>query len=400
MVPVPTAKVWTSLARSAFLGAAVAVAPGCAWVDSIRNPNAGRPVFGTETAANEPVPDGRNSTGDAYADHFRRPEKRAEAGPTEALVADARPDGRPSAAKPADGQPQVALRAPVTLPASTGDGPWRTQADKVEEPAPGALTADARPPAVNGPAAAPAPAEPAGAIDNVLGESRRALDALASYQVAMTHQERVGDRLNPPENVVLSIRRAPRAVRLEWKEGEHQGREVIYAADAFNGQMHVHMGDSKLPLPRISMPPDSPLATKNSRHPITEAGFDTIVANMEAGLRKQRTGDVSAGKVRYEGREQPDGYDKACDKVVRETPSNEVWVVYLDPDTKLPALVQATAGNGDLLERYVFRNPVPNPADLASADAFNPDARWGAPKGLLGRLARTNAPADDATRSQ
>ena len=55
----------------------------------------------------------------------------------------------------------------------------------------------------------------------------------------------------------------------------------------------------------------------------------------------------------------------------------------------MPAMAVAfRAGDGELIERYIYRNLRPNPAELASADAFDPDKRWGEPKGLLSRLAR------------
>ena len=58
--------------------------------------------------------------------------------------------------------------------------------------------------------------------------ARARLDALSSYQVELNRQERVGKTLLEPEDVLLSIRRSPKAVRLEWVDGPQKGREVIY----------------------------------------------------------------------------------------------------------------------------------------------------------------------------
>jgi hypothetical protein len=229
------------------------------------------------------------------------------------------------------------------------------------------------------------------ALVTLLSKSRNRLDGLTSYQVKMTHQERISGVLNPPEEVILSIRRNPKAVRLEWPTGAHKGREVLYAADAKGGMMHVQMGNSTIPVPRLSMAPDSPLAARDSRHPITEAGFDTVVGNMEEALLAQQSGDPSLGAIRYAGMERPSGLDKPCHKVVRVTPSNETWVVYLDPESNLPVFVEATAGNGEVLERHSFRDPSFDLPELASAEAFDPDARWGPPKGFLQRLARAGS---------
>ena len=153
----------------------------------------------------------------------------------------------------------------------------------------------------------------------------------------------------------------------------------------------VNMADSKIPVPRLSLPPDSPLALHNSRHPITEAGFDTILRNLQKTIDENKAGDRSHGRIVYTGLEQPQPLDHPCHKIVRVTANGETWQVFLDPESKLPAMVQATAANGDLLERYLFRAVEPNPAALAVADAFDPNRRWGEPKGLLHRLARATA---------
>ena len=222
-------------------------------------------------------------------------------------------------------------------------------------------------------------------------ESRAQLGALTTYQVLLTGQERVGGRLLPEEDMLLSIRRNPKAVRLEWTGSTHKGREVIYSSTENGGLMHVNMADSVVPVPRLAIPPDSPLAMRNSRHPITEAGFDTILQNIEKPIERAKAGDPSAGKVTYGGMEKPNPLDHPCHKLVRVTPTGETWLVYLDPQTKLPALLQANSASGELLERYVFRDVKLNVAELAQADAFDPTRRWGEPKGLFSRLARGGA---------
>jgi hypothetical protein len=220
-----------------------------------------------------------------------------------------------------------------------------------------------------------------------VASARSKLDALQSYQVAINRQERVGETLQEPEDVLLSIRRNPRAVRLEWREGPHKGREALFAEQETGGMLQVNMADSKLPMPRISLPPDSPLALRSSRHPITEAGFDTIVGNLRKTLDENRRGDFSHGRIAYGGAEQPPQLDRPCPKIVRVTASGERWQIFFDSETALPAMVEAQTRDGQLIERYIFRAVRPDPAELAIAAAFNPTQRWGESKGLLQRLA-------------
>ena len=218
--------------------------------------------------------------------------------------------------------------------------------------------------------------DPAGLV----AQARASLDALASYQLALHRQERVNGRLEPEEDVIVAIRREPRAVRLTWPDGPHKGREVLYRSDEPGGMMHVNMADSAIPVPRLSIPPESPMVMKNSRHPVTEAGFESIVASLEEALR-------SSG-LEYLGMETPVPLDRPHPCLARRTPAGERWRAYLDPTTHLPAMVRCESANGDLQELYVFRDVRPDLPELAAADAFDPDARWGPPKGLFSRLSR------------
>src|SRR5262249_22995306 len=158
---------------------------------------------------------------------------------------------------------------------------------------------------------------------------------------------------------LLSIRRNPRAVRLQWLEGPHQGREALFAEKETGGMLQVNMADSKLPMPRVSLAPDSPLALRNSRHPITEAGFDTIVGDVEKTMEGPRAGDGPPAGPPAAGPDRPAPLDRPCHKIVRITASGEIWQVFFDPESKLPAMVQANAPDGTLVERYLFRSVRP-----------------------------------------
>ena len=242
------------------------------------------------------------------------------------------------------------------------------------------------------PAAAPARprAKPAPTPAQVIGQARAALDAMGTYQLALRRQERVNGELLPVEDLEMAIRRAPLAARLTWTDGPSRGREVLYRADEPGGQMHVNMPNSKLPITRLNLPPDSPLVMKNSRHPITEAGLDPIVASLEEADR--------AGTLKSMGLQAPPPLDRPHLGLVRRAENGDAWHAYFDPDTHLPALVECHAANGDLVESYLFRAIRADPAELATVAAFDPDARWGPPRGLFGRTAARNPDAAAATR--
>ena len=124
---------------------------------------------------------------------------------------------------------------------------------------------------------------------------------------------------------------------------------MIFSEKETSGMLLVNMADSKIPVPRLSLPPDSPLALRNSRHPITEAGFDTILGNLQKTIDENKAGDRSHGRITYMGLEQPGPLDHPCHKIVRVTSSGETWQVFLDPASKLPAMVQANGGTATCL---------------------------------------------------
>ncbi len=235
--------------------------------------------------------------------------------------------------------------------------------------------------------------DPFAEAEGIIATARARVDAMANYQVQVNRQERVGGALLPAEDVVLSIRREPRAVRLEWLDGSHKGREVIYSTSDPSGLMHVRMAESLIPVPNLALAPDSPLVMRSSRHPITEAGFDTIIRALEKSIVAGRTDPT---KVGYPGIETPPLVGRPCHKLT-QTLGDEQWLVYVDAETSLPAMIQATSSSGDLLERYLFRSVKPDLPDLMAANAFDANLRWGNSTGFLSRIARSGGGDAKAT---
>ena len=247
----------------------------------------------------------------------------------------------------------------------------------------------------------PAPASSEDMLRTVMAKAKSRLAGVSTYQVRITRVERVGGQLQPEEQAILSVRRNPRAVRLEWPEGASKGREVIYSSAINDRMMFVNMGNSALPVSRMSIPVNSPLALRNSRHPITEAGFDTILQNLEAREAPQSDTSPGNGKLEYKGIKQPKGAVEPCHLLERVSPRGETWQVYLDTRTLMPAVVVAfRSSGGELIERYTYKNFQANPSELADVAAFDPDKRWGESKSWLSRLARTATTPADPSASQ
>jgi hypothetical protein len=243
-------------------------------------------------------------------------------------------------------------------------------------------------PAATAPAGeAPKPAGDLATIRGLINQSRTRLAGMQNYQARMTRQERVGSTLLPVEDVVLSVRREPFAVRLEWPDGPSKGREAIYSARETSGKLQVHSPGSLVP--RVSLDPNSPLVLKNSRHPITEAGLENLVATVDGRLAAIESGKGDGSVMTYKGLETVNELGRPCHMIVEKRADGQTWLMALDSETMLPAMVKASAADGNLLELYYFRNVHENVAELASNDAFSPDTRWNSKTaGLFGRVTR------------
>ncbi len=273
-------------------------------------------------------------------------------------------------------------------------------APRREAPAP--ATSETAPAGPELAAAEPAPPEPPASTEpkvtlkDLLDDARKRLDSMETYQVAITRTERVNGNVLPEEKALLSIRRNPKAVRLEWPDGPNKGREVIYSAAINDKVMHVNVANSAIPIPRMSIPVDSVLALRNSRHAITEAGFDTIFNNLSGQVDDQGRPTGKEGRLTYKGLQDVEGLDHPCHLIQRITPTKEVWRVFLDPASLMPVVVTAHQADGGLLESYRYDHLKANPTDLAAVEAFDPDKRWGESKGLFSRIARAAGGTADA----
>ncbi len=239
------------------------------------------------------------------------------------------------------------------------------------------------------PAAKPAAVEGTSEIaelSNILGKTRQTLASTSNYKVDVLLQERMNGRLLPQDKFTLYKRRDPLAVRMEWTEGKDVGREVIFSPAETKGMIQIRM--PKGLIPRISMAPDSPLVRSKSRHPISEAGADSVVDRLMATLQKFQSGNPEAGRLTVEPVVDPQlGQVR---RVTHHTHDREIWVVDLEENSGLPLTIHATDESGELLEHYEFRSYQLNLPELLTAEAFDHNARWGNQK-LFSRLANGNS---------
>jgi hypothetical protein len=107
------------------------------------------------------------------------------------------------------------------------------------------------------------------------------------YTAQFAKQELVNGELLEEQTMLMKVRHAPFSVYLKWIDYD-TGREVLYVDGLNDGQMLVHAGGWKARLPAMLVSPNSSLALKETRHPITQAGLlnlaETIVTHHREDL--------------------------------------------------------------------------------------------------------------------
>ncbi|MBS0201563.1 MAG: DUF1571 domain-containing protein [Planctomycetes bacterium] len=98
------------------------------------------------------------------------------------------------------------------------------------------------------------------------------LKSTPDYTAQFMKRELVGGEMLEEQNMSIKVRHAPFSVYLKWHDYDI-GREVMYVDGVNDGQMLVKAGGWKSKLPAISMAPDSSLAMKEARYPVTKAGL-------------------------------------------------------------------------------------------------------------------------------
>ncbi len=189
------------------------------------------------------------------------------------------------------------------------------------------------------------------------------LETVPSYTATMKKQERIDDKLLPEQILAIKVRNHPFAFYGKF-EAPKKGKEVVYAEGHNENHVIAHNGDwTRRLIPRLAVPPQSPLALKDSRHPVTEAGLHYLTRKL-FGFRKLDLEDPDAGSI-LDWSEGPDGrlWPRSIHTHPHPSPTRpfaRIEVLY-DPVTLIPRQVMnfdwpANGQGGDLLlaERYLY----------------------------------------------
>lgn len=204
----------------------------------------------------------------------------------------------------------------------------------------------------------------------LLEEGERFLAGVACYTATLAKQEMVGDELLDEQAIQLKCRQKPFSVYLVWTAGD-TGREVIYVEGENNGKMIAHDGGWKARLPAFHLDPNCRLAMRDTRYPVTSAGFAALTTMMLDLHREDVAKNNGLAACRAEEDQSFDG--RPCTVFTTEyssqaaSPTYRKSITYIDNEWNLPVHSKhfewpAAGKNGDssnpddstLIESYSF----------------------------------------------
>ena len=118
-------------------------------------------------------------------------------------------------------------------------------------------------------------------------ESRRAIGAVRDYEALFTRRELVG-RTRYDSEMQMKFREVPFSVYLRFLS-TNAGREVVYVDGANNGNLLAHEppGTLRALAGIVALPPNSPQAMAEGRHPISRIGMQKMVEGLLEQWRKE-----------------------------------------------------------------------------------------------------------------
>ncbi|HJT78297.1 MAG TPA: DUF1571 domain-containing protein, partial [Gemmataceae bacterium] len=218
------------------------------------------------------------------------------------------------------------------------------------------------------PAAEPAPAaatrNPLPVTDPVafLEKCLRHFDGMQirGYRMRLHKQERLDGRLQPSEDIEVSVRRQPYSIFMRWLRGQRRADRALYVEGENGGKILVHptglVGDF---VKTAALDPDSLQVKEASRFGIQDLGLrKTLARTLDAWRAGQQKG---AGRIEYRGvvRVREAG-DRPCYALRRTVATPEEGVsettAYIDRETWFQVGTVLEGPGGELVGAYFDRD--------------------------------------------
>lgn len=195
------------------------------------------------------------------------------------------------------------------------------------------------------------------------------------YECSFTRRELVDGELGPYEYLRAKVRHnrpgadgqpVPYSVYLKFqKPAQVAGREVLYVHGQNKGQMVVRNGGTSFAYVTTELRPESSLAMRGNRYPITEFGFENLLKRLIEIAHEDIHGQVAC-QVKYYENAKINGRPCTGILVVHEerTPASRFYMarVFVDHELKIPIMYESYDWPGQagekpvLLEQYSYAN--------------------------------------------
>jgi hypothetical protein len=226
--------------------------------------------------------------------------------------------------------------------------------------------------------APPAAAHPSTlqAVAGSVQEMKAAASAFGGVTCTLRKTEYKGRQFRE-EQVLLKLRNHPRAIYMKWIGAEHRGQEVIWREGWNRGRLRAHKGS--FPDVTVDLAPTSGLAMRDSRHPVTQVGFDFMLSVLERDLALAEATPACLVNLEDAGKQDVLGAPARCFEVDLDKarcPQVYAWRARFcqDQSTRLPSRVQVwdqEGGEVRLVEDFTYQGITLEPG-LTDRD-FDPD---------------------------
>jgi hypothetical protein len=232
-------------------------------------------------------------------------------------------------------------------------------------------------------------------LDPALDLARNILNKIQTeitdYTAMIVKRERVNGKLGVHEFMEAKIRNrkivdgkqtTPLSVYMKFVKPDNvKGRECIWVEGKNGNKMRAHEGGATGAfLPTVWLDPHGILAMRGQLHPITEIGFENLVAKLiEKGERDRKFGEC---EVKFTPGAKING--RGCMVIQAKHPTQRphfefhIAQIFIDDEMKIPVRYAAYHWPtdpedklGPVIEEYTYTNVVLNPG-LVDAD-FDPD---------------------------
>jgi hypothetical protein len=211
-------------------------------------------------------------------------------------------------------------------------------------------------------------------------------ESIHDYSAVLVKRERIDNKLAPRQVMFVKIRQDPFSVYLHFLEPSNiLGQEAIYVAGRNGGNIEGHAAGwaGKL-LGTIELPPDSYLAMRGQRYPITDIGLENLCRKLiEFGEHAPAAGEV---EIRRFSHAAINGRSCTCLRIaypVRE-PNVAAYLIriFVDDQLDVPIRLEAyeVSSTGDsrprLVEEYTYLDLKLNQG-FTDADFSRKNPRYG-----------------------